>query len=84
MSKQYALNHSIHPLDHKNTIPLKPDYSSKRGLNLCMVCEERKDEGIRILEQWICQTCESEIVRTEVEDEQYGFYIQRLRKLWLK
>lgn len=47
--------------------------------NLCIVCNKEKEEGIRICSQWVCLDCESEIVRTDVQDVKYSFFIHRLR-----
>lgn len=49
---------------------------------LCMICSQEKVEGIHIYFEWICDDCEAEIVRTEVEDERYPFFIYQLRKIW--
>lgn len=51
--------------------------------NVCIVCKQPKSEGIRIWEQFVCVQCEREIVSTEVEDEKYSFYIERMKKIWL-
>jgi hypothetical protein len=51
--------------------------------NVCIVCKHSKSEGIRIWEQFVCVECERDIVTTEVEDEKYSFYIERMKKIWL-
>lgn len=50
---------------------------------ICIVCREPKAEGIRIWEQFVCMSCEREIVQTDVEDEKYPFYIERMKRIWL-
>lgn len=50
----------------------------------CIVCLERKDIGIYIWSQFICQSCEGEMVATDVYDEKYPFYIKQMKKIWLK
>ena len=50
----------------------------------CIVCERVTDNGIHICEEWICADCESEIVRTDVSDEKYPFFIHQLRQIWYK
>lgn len=50
----------------------------------CIVCGESKLEGITIVTQFICMSCESDIVRTNAEDERYSFFVHRLRKLWVR
>lgn len=48
----------------------------------CIVCGKCTEDGIHICKQWICVDCESEIVKTDVEDEKYPFFIHQLRRLW--
>ncbi len=50
----------------------------------CVMCGEQKENGIYIHSGFICDQCESEIVKTEVTDEKYNYIVQRLKKLWLK
>lgn len=50
---------------------------------VCIVCRQPKTEGIRIWEQFICVSCEREIVQTDVEDAKYPFYIERMKRIWL-
>jgi len=57
---------------------------SKSDLSTCIVCSKQKEMGIHIWEQFICQDCEEEMVRTDVLDERYVFFIQQMRKIWLK
>jgi len=50
----------------------------------CIVCGEPKDEGITIVTEFICNSCESTIVQTNVEDEKYPFFVKQMRQLWVK
>jgi hypothetical protein len=50
----------------------------------CIVCGERKEEGITVVSEFICTSCESEMVQTKVEDERYPFFIRQLRQLWIR
>ncbi|RKP45479.1 inhibitor of sigma-G Gin [Cohnella endophytica] len=52
--------------------------------NTCIVCGEPKEEGITIVTEFICTSCESEMVHTPVEDEKYPFFVRRLKQLWVK
>lgn len=49
-----------------------------------MICCEQKVEGIQILTQFLCHECEREIVKTDVEDERYAYYIDRMKRIWLE
>jgi hypothetical protein len=51
---------------------------------ICMICGEPKDEGIVIVSEFICHSCESEMVRTEVEDEKYPFFVRQMKQLWVR
>ncbi|KZE68087.1 carnitine--CoA ligase [Fictibacillus phosphorivorans] len=50
---------------------------------ICMVCEEQKDRGLHILQQFICQECEQKILTAKTNDEYYKHYLSQLRKLKL-
>lgn len=50
----------------------------------CIVCDEPKLEGITVLDEFICDPCERELVQTHVEDEKYPHFVFRMRKIWLK
>lgn len=45
----------------------------------CIICSEQKVDGICILSEFICDECESEIVKTDVNDEKYSFFIHQLK-----
>ncbi len=52
---------------------------------VCMICERECDEheGIKILSQFICTDCEKDIVNTNVDDDLYDYFVEKLRTLWL-
>ena len=50
----------------------------------CIVCGQEQKEGILIVNAFICDSCESEIVRTEVEDDRYPHFVTQMRKLWYR
>ncbi|AKG36901.1 sigma factor G inhibitor Gin [Paenibacillus durus] len=51
---------------------------------VCIICGQEKEEGIRIVSQFICEDCEAEMVRTEAEDAKYRFFIGRMKKIGLQ
>ncbi|WP_048601150.1 sigma factor G inhibitor Gin [Rubeoparvulum massiliense] len=53
-------------------------------LHSCIICNERRKEGIFILYSFICSTCESAIVHTSVEDQAYAEYIRKMRQITLQ
>jgi hypothetical protein len=50
----------------------------------CIICGEVKEEGIRIVSEFICEACEAEMVHTDVKDEKYPFFIHQLRQIWVQ
>ena len=50
----------------------------------CIICGERKSEGIHIVSEFICDACESEMVHTEVQEEKYHFFIHQLKQIWVQ
>ncbi|WP_085522399.1 sigma factor G inhibitor Gin [Tuberibacillus sp. Marseille-P3662] len=50
----------------------------------CIVCERTDRVGIHICNQLICDECQREIVSTDVDDDQYKYFVQRLAKLEVK
>lgn len=51
------------------------------SLQECLICELQKDQGIHLLNYFICKECECEIVSTETDNANYGYYLERLRKV---
>ncbi|YCA43706.1 sigma factor G inhibitor Gin [Bacillus sp. JZ8] len=47
----------------------------------CMVCEEYREEGIRILFSFLCRDCEKEIVDTETNEVMYDYYVKKLKQM---
>ncbi|BBI30619.1 sigma factor G inhibitor Gin [Cohnella abietis] len=50
----------------------------------CIVCGENKEEGITVVTEFICTSCESEMVHTNTEDERYPFFVRQLKQLWVR
>jgi hypothetical protein len=50
----------------------------------CIVCGIHKKEGISIFDEFICETCEFEMIRTDVKDERYPYFIKQMKQIWLK
>lgn len=48
---------------------------------LCIICDEEKEHGIRIFSLFICAVCEQNMRLTEPEDENYHYYIEKLKKV---
>ncbi|MBW7455185.1 sigma factor G inhibitor Gin [Paenibacillus sepulcri] len=50
----------------------------------CIICGHHKQEGLRIIDEFICESCEVEMVRTEVQDAKYPFFIHQLKQIWVQ
>lgn len=48
---------------------------------LCMICGVERDSGIHVCNQLICEACQNEMVNTEVTDEKYKFFLQKMSRL---
>lgn len=53
-------------------------------LKICIVCNEPKAEGITIVTEFICTSCETEMVHTKVEDEKYPFFVHKMKQVCLR
>ncbi|MDQ0258005.1 hypothetical protein J2S74_005468 [Evansella vedderi] len=53
----------------------------QNSLKECLICEMEKDLGIHLLNYFICKECEHEIVTTETDNSNYGYYLERLKKV---
>jgi hypothetical protein len=49
----------------------------------CVICFAPKVEGIRVCGEWICSDCEREIVKTDVTDARYPYFVEAMKKIWL-
>lgn len=50
----------------------------------CFVCGRDQGEGMLIFDQFLCDPCEREMIRTDVQDERYPFFVQQMKQLWLQ
>lgn len=52
----------------------------------CIICGQTKQaqEGIILISEFICDACEAEMVRTDVKDEKYPFFIHQMKQIWYK
>ncbi|MCD5326074.1 sigma factor G inhibitor Gin [Pontibacillus chungwhensis] len=47
----------------------------------CGVCECRRKNGIHLYNLFICKDCEREIVQTSPEDQQYQYFLKKLKNI---
>lgn len=52
----------------------------KRG-EICVICEEFKDQGIHLYTSFICRDCEKDVISTDTNDPKYKYFLNKLRKV---
>ena len=45
-----------------------------------MICEQQRIGGIHIIMAFICDECSSEMVKTNVNDQKYPFFVKQMKK----
>lgn len=50
----------------------------------CIICNEPRREGIIIVNGFICDACEAEMVNTDVQDAKYPFFIHQMKQIWYR
>ncbi|MCM3703956.1 sigma factor G inhibitor Gin [Paenibacillus macerans] len=56
----------------------------ERTERTCIICGEPKTEGIHIVSEFICDSCEAEMVHTDVQEEKYHFFIHQMKQIWMQ
>lgn len=59
-----------------------PDSNLKEST--CIICGKQQQEGIMIYSTFLCMACETEIVKTDVMDAKYPYFIDRMKQIWFK
>lgn len=62
------------------------EFKSNHGCEqqACIICGEKKADGISIVSEFICEDCEAEMVHTDVKDDKYDFFIHQMKQIWLQ
>ncbi|AQS54442.1 MAG: sigma factor G inhibitor Gin [Novibacillus thermophilus] len=55
-----------------------------RDASECIICEQKSVKGITVCDQFICESCEQEMIKTDVKEPKYPLFVKRLRRIWLK
>lgn len=52
----------------------------------CIICgmPKAESEGMVIVSGFICQSCETEMVQTDVQDAKYPFFIHQMKQLFVE
>lgn len=63
---------------HMNQYPFT--YSTYSN-DICMICDELKENGVQIHHHFICTHCEKEMINLQVHTDLYSYFVQKLKKL---
>ncbi|WP_416148095.1 sigma factor G inhibitor Gin [Salipaludibacillus sp. HK11] len=55
--------------------------NENKTLKDCLICSSSSEEGIHLLDLFICSNCEGELVDVDVGDPQYSMYVRKLRRV---
>ncbi|WP_138420025.1 sigma factor G inhibitor Gin [Aquibacillus sediminis] len=47
----------------------------------CGICDETKSKGIYLYNLFVCNECEQKMVHTEPNEEQYQYYVDKLKNM---
>lgn len=50
----------------------------------CNICNEENHKGILLLDQYICRSCEKQILATPPNELKYQLFKKKMRKIWKK
>lgn len=56
------------------------DSNKEKVVDLCVICEQKKQDGFYLYQSFICIDCEKEIVQTSTDHPLYKFYVHQLKK----
>lgn len=69
--------------DREDDINMETNHDTQSHA-VCIICDREQMQGIMICDQLICDDCEKEMVRTEVEEERYHYFVDQMKKIWYK
>ncbi len=49
---------------------------------ICVICQQERNDILRILDKAVCTDCEKEMVVVKTTDLAYDFYVARLKEIW--
>jgi len=50
-------------------------------MDQCIICDERNTLGIHLYKQFICASCEHNIIHTDAREEKYHYYVNKLKHI---
>ncbi len=49
--------------------------------HVCGICNQTKEGGIHIYQLYICRACEEEILSVHPKDDNYQYYVEKMRAI---
>jgi len=53
-----------------------------KKIKMCILCGNMRIQGYKVLEQWVCDQCESDLLDTDVEHPYYQYYMESVKNMW--
>jgi hypothetical protein len=50
--------------------------------NICLMCEQEAQSGLRIFSSLLCTDCEQALLRTDPDDPRYAVFVRKLKDVW--
>lgn len=47
--------------------------------DVCVMCKKRKQDGINVVNAFLCAGCEEDIVKSDVKTELYDTYVKQVK-----
>ncbi|SFM51304.1 Inhibitor of sigma-G Gin [Gracilibacillus orientalis] len=51
------------------------------SIHICGICNQTKEDGIFLYQLYICEECEKKIISTSPKDENYQYYVEKIRAI---
>jgi site-specific DNA-adenine methylase len=48
----------------------------------CMICGQKRENGIHILLAFLCDNCAIEMVQTDVQNVKYPYFVHRMKQVF--
>lgn len=73
--------YSVRLGENENKLTEVEEMNPINAIELCGICEEKKEAGIHLYKIFICSECERNMIHTEPREEKYQYYLQKLKNI---
>ncbi|WP_226586002.1 sigma factor G inhibitor Gin [Halobacillus litoralis] len=46
----------------------------------CSICSKETEKGLYLLQVFICESCEAEMIQTSTDDPKYDYFVKQMSK----